>query len=36
VLAIRAGQTLPVRPNQQFLLQTMQAQTLAVYREVLS
>lgn len=36
VLAVKAGQTMAVRPNQQFLLQTMQAQTLAVYREVLS
>ena len=35
VRAIRSGQHQPVKPNRQFLLQTMQEQTLALYREVL-
>jgi|26BtaG_2_1085354.scaffolds.fasta_scaffold03214_2 glycosyltransferase involved in cell wall biosynthesis len=36
VLSIRAGRTMEVRTNHQFLLQTMQEQTLALYREVMA
>jgi glycosyltransferase involved in cell wall biosynthesis len=36
VRAIRSGQHAPIKPNRQFLLQTMQDQTLKLYQEVLA